>query len=147
MGIQSFPTDKQRKSYEKLAPYGIQKFMMIFWSSESTVKNLLSFILPLNHHKHGTETGVQYIATCLATGRSEEDASTLVSLFSIEISSTNREILKQAEVRKIKSNRHMKYGVNDNMQFIYCQLKWQATSGAENLLLEFTQQVTRGSSW
>ena len=80
------------------------------------------FIFPLKHPTQITEAGVQYIVTCLATGRSEEYASTLVSLCPIDIAPINREILKQFEVRKRKGNRPMKLGVGDNRQPISCQL-------------------------
>ena len=55
------------------------------------------FILPLNHHTQSTESGVQDIATFPEVGRSEEDASTLVSLNPIKISTINCYILKQVE--------------------------------------------------
>ena len=38
------------------------------------------FIFPMKHHTQITESGVKDISTCSATGRSEGDASTLVSL-------------------------------------------------------------------
>ena len=59
---------------------------------------------------------IQYIGKLLATGRSEEDDSTLVSLHSIEIAPINCEILKQVEGSRRKGNMHMKLGVNDKRQ-------------------------------
>ena len=53
------------------------------------------FIFLLKHHTRITEVGVQDITTCLETGRSEEDSSTLVSLRSIEFTPINRDILKK----------------------------------------------------
>ena len=66
------------------------------------------FIFSLKHHTQSTEYGVQYIATFLTAGISEQDASTLVLLSSIDIAPINHDILKQVEGRKIKGNRHMK---------------------------------------
>ena len=88
------------------------------------------FIFPLNHHSHSTESGFQYISTCSETGRSEEDASTIFSLCSIEIAPIVCDIFKQVEVRKIKGNRHMISGVGDKRNPLYRQSNWLSRSGA-----------------
>ena len=67
----------------------------------------------------------------MATGRSEEDASTLVSLSSIDIAPSNRDILKQFEGSNRKGNMHMISVVGDNRQPLTCKSKQRATSGAE----------------
>ena len=55
------------------------------------------FIFLLKHHTRITEVGVQDITTCLETGRSEENASTIISIRSIDITPINRDMLKQVE--------------------------------------------------
>ena len=78
-------------------------------------------IFPLKNHMQITEAGVQNIEICSATGRLEEDASTLVSLCSIEIVPIKREILKEVEGSKRKVNRHKTSRVGENRQPISCQ--------------------------
>ena len=85
----------------------------------------------MNHHTQITEAGVQEIATCSATGVSEEDASTIVSLCSIEITSINRDILKQVEGSNRNGNMHMTSGVGNNRQPISSKSHQQETSGSE----------------
>ena len=84
----------------------------------------------MKHHKHSTESDVQDIATFSATGRSEEDASTLFFLHPIKIAPINCDILKQVEVRKRKVNKHMTLGVGNKKQTISFQLKRRSRSGA-----------------
>ena len=67
----------------------------------------------------------------MATGRPEEDASTLVSISSIVISTINRDILKQDEGINRKGNMHMESGLGDNRQPLYRQSNRQSTYGAE----------------
>ena len=81
------------------------------------------FILPLKHHRQIKEYGVHDIATCSAAGKSEENASTLVSLRPIKSSPIKCEILKQVEERKKNGNRHMASGVGDKKQHLSCQSK------------------------
>ena len=71
------------------------------------------FISPLKHHMQSIEAYIQDSTTFLATGRSEEDASNLVSLYSIDIAPINRDILKRVEGRKINGNRHMTSVIGD----------------------------------
>ena len=89
------------------------------------------FILSLKHHTQITEARFQSIVTCSATGMSEEDDSTLVSLNSIDIAPINRDIVKQVGGSSREGNRHMTSGVGYNRPLISCQSKQQATSGAE----------------
>ena len=74
------------------------------------------FIFPLKNHMQITEAGVQNIEICSATGRLEEDASTLVSMRSIDIPPINRDILKEFKGRKRKGNNHMVSGVGNKRQ-------------------------------
>ena len=80
-------------------------------------------IFPLKHYTQSTEARVQEIAISSATGISEEDASTLVSLCSIDIAPINRTILKQVEVSNKQGNMHMTSGVGDNRQPLSRQSK------------------------
>ena len=58
-------------------------------------------IFPLKHHTQSTESGFQDIEVFSATGISEEDASTLVSLHPIKITPINCEFfLKLKEGRE-----------------------------------------------
>ena len=95
------------------------------------------FIFPLKHHTQSTEAGVQDIATWSATGRSEEDASTLVALSSTDIAPINSGILKQFEGRNRKGNSQLQSGVVDKRQPISIQSKRKVSSGAENPLSKF----------
>ena len=79
------------------------------------------FIFPLKHHMQSTESGIQYIATCLVTLMSEEVASNLVSSISINITPINCDIFKQDEGKKIKGNNPMKSRVGDKRQTISLQ--------------------------
>ena len=87
------------------------------------------FIFPLKHHMQRTESDVKDIATFSATGRSEEDASTLFFLHPIKIAPINCDILKQVEVRKRKDNRHMTsvYGYKNHP--LYFRSKRRASCG------------------
>ena len=75
----------------------------------------------MKHHTQITEAEVQEMSTCSATGRLEEDNSTLVSLRSIDITPINRDIFKQVEGINRKGNIHMISGLGDNSQTIYRQ--------------------------
>ena len=81
------------------------------------------FIFLLKNHTESTEAGVQEIVTCLATGILEEDASTLVSLRSIDITPIKYEMLKQVEGINRKGNRHMTSVLRDNRQRLSIQSK------------------------
>ena len=91
------------------------------------------FIFPFNHHTQSTEDVVQEITTCSETGILEEYASTLISLFSVDITPINCVISKKVEGNNRKGNSHMTSGVGDNRQSLSCQSKLRETSGAENL--------------
>ena len=67
----------------------------------------------------------------MATGISEDDNSTLVSLRLIDIEPISGDILKQFEVSKRKVNMHIPLGVCENSQPLYRKAKQQETSGAE----------------
>ena len=101
------------------------------WNSE--VNYCEEFIFPLKNHTHIKEAGVQETATCSATGISEEYASTLFLLGSIDIAPINRDILKQVEGSNINGNRHMTSVLGDNRQPLSCPSKQRATYGTENL--------------
>ena len=100
MGVQSFPTNQQWGIYQKVTPSRFQWLTMKFYRSES---NCEAFILPLKHHAQFKIAGVQNISPWLATGISEEDASALVSMHSINITPIQCDIFKQVEGSKIKS--------------------------------------------
>ena len=87
------------------------------------------FIFPLKHHTQSTESIFQYILTCSDTGISEEDASTPVSLSSINILPINCVILKQFKVSKRKGEKHITSGVGNNRQPISFQSKRLEISG------------------
>ena len=67
----------------------------------------------------------------METGRSEENASTIISIRSIDITPINRDILKKVARIHRKGNRHMTPGVGKNRQPLYCQSNLRATSSAE----------------
>lgn len=52
------------------------------------------YIWPLEHHTQSTKAGVQDIAICSQKGRSEEDASTLSTICSLDLAPINRKLVR-----------------------------------------------------